>query len=254
MPPGSKEEAKRRAGISYPLVPNLGDGLRDWKATDAGARTYSLYDGTTPVAELNSSGTVTAVNTFGAAALLSRNVTGYGNTLYAFDERGNVAHRTYQDGSLVSTDLYDAYGKQRSGASDAFGFGGQAGYYTDTETGLILCTHRFYDPQSGRFLTRDPIGYGGLSLRGWHVNPGPHSAHIPSRNGTRGEHLLGARRPDRCDLLIIASPSSQDFVRAAAAAFGIAAAAFFVCRNRQKNGGGRTGLHPSPTGGGGVGA
>ena len=40
-------------------------------------------------------GNVSAVNTFGAAGLISRNVTGAGtgggNTLYAFDERGNVA-------------------------------------------------------------------------------------------------------------------------------------------------------------------
>jgi len=46
---------------------------------------------------------------------------------------------------------------------DPFGFGGQAGYYTDTETGLILCTHRYYDPANGRWLTRDPLGYAGGS-------------------------------------------------------------------------------------------
>src|SRR5439155_19284268 len=42
-----------------------------------------------------------------------------------------------------------------------WGFGAQWGYYTDGETGLILCTFRFYDPATGRFLNRDPIGYGG---------------------------------------------------------------------------------------------
>lgn len=106
-----------------------------------------------------------------AAGLVSRNVTGYGNTLYAFDERGSVAHRTYQDGHLVSSDLYDAWGQKRAGAADAFGFGGQAGYYTDTETGLVLCTNRHYDPQSGRFLTRDPIGSaGGINLYSYTQN------------------------------------------------------------------------------------
>ena len=57
---------------------------------------------------------------------------------------------------------------------DPFGFGGQAGYYTDTETGLILCTHRYYDPANGRWLTRDPIGYaGGVNLYGYvGNNPG----------------------------------------------------------------------------------
>ncbi len=48
---------------------------------------------------------------------------------------------------------------------DPIGFGGQYGYYTDVETGLVLLTHRYYDPQNGRFLTRDPVGYaGGLNL------------------------------------------------------------------------------------------
>lgn len=41
------------------------------------------------------------------------------------------------------------------------GFGGQYGYYTDRETGLVLMGHRYYDPQTGCFLTCDRIGYGG---------------------------------------------------------------------------------------------
>ena len=48
------------------------------------------------------------------------------------------------------------------------GFGGQYGYYTDRETGLVLMGHRYYDPGTGRFLTRDPIGYGGgMNLYGF---------------------------------------------------------------------------------------
>ncbi len=98
---------------------------------------------------------------FGAWGLVSRNTPSGGTTFYAFDERGNVAQRTGGNGALLSTDVYDGFGKQRAGAADVFGFGGQAGYYTDVETGLILCTNRHYDPQQGRFLTRDPLGYGG---------------------------------------------------------------------------------------------
>ena len=48
------------------------------------------------------------------------------------------------------------------------GFGGQFGYYTDFETGLQLCTFRYYDSANGRWLTRDPIGYsGGVNLYGY---------------------------------------------------------------------------------------
>lgn len=38
-----------------------------------------------------------------------------------------------------------------------FEFGGQFGYYTDVETGLLCLTHRYYDPGTGRFINRDPI-------------------------------------------------------------------------------------------------
>ncbi len=99
---------------------------------------------------------------FGAWGLVSRNTPASGTVWYAFDERGNVAQRVNGSGSVLSTDLYDGFGNvTRTGGPDVFGFGGQAGYYTDAETGLILCTNRHYDSQSGRFLSRDPLGYGG---------------------------------------------------------------------------------------------
>ncbi|HET6383736.1 MAG TPA: RHS repeat-associated core domain-containing protein [Armatimonadota bacterium] len=45
------------------------------------------------------------------------------------------------------------------------GYGAQAGYYTDPETWLVLCTHRYYDPAAGRWLNRAPIGIaGGVNL------------------------------------------------------------------------------------------
>ncbi len=141
-----------------------GDGLRAWKQNSAGARTYFLYDGQQPVCELGSTGVVTATNTFGADGLLSRQTTG-GSVLYWFDLSGNVTERRDASGSLLSTHKYDAFGQRQSRNPDVFGFGGQWGCYTDAETGLVLMTHRYYDPNAGRFLTRDPIGYaGGINL------------------------------------------------------------------------------------------
>ena len=51
-------------------------------------------------------------------------------------------------------------------AYDPFdGFGGQWGYQTDRDTGLVLCGQHYYDPATGQRLTRDPIGYdGGINL------------------------------------------------------------------------------------------
>ena len=67
--------------------------------------------------------------------------------------------------------MYDAYGVSASASADPFGFGGQVGYYTDAETGLQLCQHRYYDSSTGRFVNRDPAGYvGGLNLYGYCTN------------------------------------------------------------------------------------
>jgi len=63
---------------------------------------------------------------------------------------------------VLSSDLYDAYGNRISGSTtDPVGYNGQWGYYTDAETGLVLCAYRYYDPANGRWVTRDPIGYAG---------------------------------------------------------------------------------------------
>ena len=109
---------------------------------------------------------MTVTNTFAAYGLVVRD-TSAGSVLYTFDPSGNVSQRFSATGTILSTDLYDSFGLRQStsSASDGFGFGAQSGYYTDVETGLILCDHRYYDPQTARWLTRDPVGYeGGINL------------------------------------------------------------------------------------------
>ena len=77
---------------------------------------------------------------------------------------------------VPAVDVYDAFGIGRvrnadgplAARFDPVGFGGQYGYYTDTETGLLCLTHRYYDPGTGKFINRDPIGYdGGMNLYGF---------------------------------------------------------------------------------------
>jgi len=146
------------------------DGLRAWKESD-GATAYYLYDGDMLLAEMDADGTVTTYNTWGPTGLLNRaNLQTNRETWYLFDPLGNVAQRTDAAGHVLSADQYDAWGNLLAGgdAQDPYGYNGQYGYYTDHETGLILCTHRYYDPQAGRWLTQDPIGYlGGMNLYGY---------------------------------------------------------------------------------------
>ena len=90
-----------------------------------------------------------------------------------YDAIGNVAQRLDATGQVKSADQYDAWGNSVAGgdASDPYGYKGKFGYYADHETGLVLCTYRYYDPVAGRWLTRDPIGVaGGVNLYGYCVN------------------------------------------------------------------------------------
>ena len=64
--------------------------------------------------------------------------------------------------NVRSSGLYDSWGGRLQGTNPGpYGYDGQWGYYTDDETGLLLLTHRYYDPAEGRFVNRDPIGYAG---------------------------------------------------------------------------------------------
>ncbi|PST83727.1 type IV secretion protein Rhs, partial [Pedobacter yulinensis] len=76
-------------------------------------------------------------------------------------------------GQLVWSRELDIYGKVRKMAGQAslipFLFQGQ---YLDEETGLAYNRFRYYDPQRGDYISKDPIGlYGGLSLYSYVADP-----------------------------------------------------------------------------------
>ena len=163
-----------------------GDGLRASKQTSSGT-SYFLYDGSNPVVELDASGSVSATNSFSPRGVVSRRVSSV-SVLYTFDPEGNVAQRTDVGANVLSDYLFDAHGVSLNlSLSEPFGYKAQLGYYTDNETGLQLLTHRYYDPQSGRFLTRDPIGYaGGINLYSYVANNPINRA---DASGLTGEEL-----------------------------------------------------------------
>jgi RHS repeat-associated protein len=171
-------------------------GLRAWKET-GGTRTYFLYSGGVPLIEMDVNGVVQAVNSFGAAGLLSRRTGGTGGptTFYSFDPQGNVCQRLNSAAAVTSTDVYDAFGKgyRSPSVNDVYGFGGQWGYYHDYDTplGLHLLSHRYLDTQTGRFLTRDPIGYAGGGNLYRFVGNSPTLFADPSGLVERGQYVAG---------------------------------------------------------------
>jgi RHS repeat-associated protein len=98
----------------------------------------------------------------------------------SFDTNGNVIAWTDSTGLLIRRQDFDPFGNTmlketmvtRAGL-DAILTHGFSTKPTDLETGLLYYGYRFYDPVTGRWLSRDPIGEkGGVNLYGL-VNNNP---------------------------------------------------------------------------------
>jgi len=147
------------------------DGHRGWK--NAGTAVYFYYDKDgNLVFEGNSSGTVTAINTFGPNGLISRNENS-ANVFYTYDDRGNTIQR-FNSGGLGDSNSVDEYGAMINAPYDPYdGLGAQWGYYCDYNVSphLYLLGHRYYDSRVGRFINQDPIGTaGGINVFSYGLN------------------------------------------------------------------------------------
>ncbi|NAW50724.1 hypothetical protein GNY06_04760 [Elizabethkingia argentiflava] len=79
------------------------------------------------------------------------------------DYLGTPSHAYDEKGGLVWERELDVYGSLRKGDNSFVPFLYQ-GQYVDIETGLAYNRFRYYDPESGNFISKDPIGLqGGLS-------------------------------------------------------------------------------------------
>jgi RHS repeat-associated protein len=76
------------------------------------------------------------------------------------DERGSIIANSDGSGNLVGStpNRYDEYGVPQGTLTGRFGYTGQAWL---PESGLYYYRARMYNPNLGRFMQTDPIGYGG---------------------------------------------------------------------------------------------
>ncbi|WP_420000718.1 RHS repeat-associated core domain-containing protein [Aquitalea magnusonii] len=97
---------------------------------------------------------------------------------YHADHLGTPQALTDAQGQLALEMDYQAWGEAReviaeaaasAGIRNPFRFQGQ---YHDDESGLHYNRHRYYDPEIGRFISRDPIGLlGGINIHSYAPNP-----------------------------------------------------------------------------------
>jgi len=92
---------------------------------------------------------------------------------YQCDHLGTPLELLDVDGNTVWAAKYKAWGGvfqfDVAKANQALRFQGQ---YFDAETGLHYNRHRYYDPETARFVTQDPIGLdGGVNVYSYALNP-----------------------------------------------------------------------------------
>ncbi|WP_235515370.1 RHS repeat domain-containing protein, partial [Achromobacter sp. Root83] len=95
---------------------------------------------------------------------------------YQCDHLGTPQELTDADGEIVWSAQYKAWGVAKEAISSAALAAGIRnpirfqGQYLDYETGLHYNRHRYYDPEIGRFIAKDPIGFAGGYETGLHYN------------------------------------------------------------------------------------
>jgi RHS repeat-associated protein len=172
-------DAKNRVmGWSYDAAGNLiGDGQRAYtydalnRLTDVSVgatSTHSTYNGD-GLLMVQQSGTAVTTYTQDVALGLPQvlqtktgaSITTYGYGLerlfqaqvmerlwYTADAQGSVQHLLSDQGAVLNSTQYDAWGRPKSALSTPFGFTGEL---QDQSTGLVYLRARWYDPNTGTF-------------------------------------------------------------------------------------------------------
>ncbi|HWP30934.1 MAG TPA: RHS repeat-associated core domain-containing protein [Fimbriimonadales bacterium] len=136
------------------------DNITVTEMDSSGTSSFMLAgtDVVSPVLTVTKGGTTTSYT----PGLSERNIATQVSRFYHADLKNDV-QQTNTSQSFDGTKRYDAFGNgvsETGSWSGPFGYGGAFGYQTDSDSGLLLLGHRYYDPSIGRFLSNDPIGDG----------------------------------------------------------------------------------------------
>jgi len=117
------------------------------------------------LAETDSSGNIIAYYVYGLG-LISK-ITPSGQAYYYhYDGIGSTVGMSDSLGNMVNKYAYDAFGKvlnEEESVPNPFKYVGQFGVM-DEGNGLLYMRARYYDPEVGRFISKDPIGFAGRDI------------------------------------------------------------------------------------------
>jgi RHS repeat-associated protein len=139
-------------------------GIQD----SGGSRIWTVYDGTNPYADYNSSGTLTERYLFGPGVvngaavdeILARTSSGGTTAWYLTDKLGSVRDIVSSSGTELDHIVYDSFGnvltETNATNGDRFKY---AGMEYDSVTDQYYDRARYYDSAVGRFMAEDPAGF-----------------------------------------------------------------------------------------------
>ncbi|PGZ92182.1 DNRLRE domain-containing protein [Bacillus sp. AFS029533] len=134
-----------------------GDNKRISKTVN-GVVTKYVYDGEQISKEIDESDNVLAYYVYddkGSPISVTMNGKVYN---YQYNGHGDVIALTDSKDHVVSTYEYDVWGNlidKTAEIDSMYGYAGQFGYVYDKETGYYFLKSRYYDPEIGRFTTKD---------------------------------------------------------------------------------------------------
>ena len=186
------------------------------QATTAETARKFLYDGAEVIAEYNANNDVIKRYVRGPGAdevLVEYDVTGTANkTWLVADERGSIIAGVNGSGATVFKNTYDEYGLPALGDPAIPGSGNQGRFqYTGQmylkAIGIYHYKARTYQPQLGRFMQTDPLGFAdGLNLYNY-VGGDPINFADPTGLLCIAAPVIGGGN-DAC--LLYTSPSPRD--------------------------------------------
>ena len=132
-------------------------GRRVAKTVNGTTTTY-VYDGQNIAASITGGVPTHYVQGAGVDEHLAQTSAGV-NLFFHADGLGSITKITNSAQTVVGSTTYNSFGTAtRTGVATVYGYTGRE---LDSETGLLYFRARYLNPETGRFLSRDPIGFAG---------------------------------------------------------------------------------------------
>ena len=138
------------------------DGVRQSKRDTTSAVQF-IYDGFNVIQEINKVTGQTSAQYFHGPRGMFKQRRSNQDHWHLLDGLGSTIALTDAQQTVTDTYAYEAFGNKVATTGTAvnpYKYVTGSGYYTDHESDLTLLTLRYYDPDLGRFITRDPASVG----------------------------------------------------------------------------------------------